>query len=27
VTGDDCYQFVLDNANPREDGDDNRNAR
>ncbi|WP_323677522.1 serine/threonine-protein kinase Rio1 [Halorubellus sp. PRR65] len=27
VTGEECYQFVLDNANPREDGDDNRNAR
>jgi len=27
VTGEDCYEFVVENANPREDGDDNRNAR
>ena len=27
VTGEECYEFVKANANPREDGDDNRNAR
>jgi RIO kinase 1 len=27
VTGEECYEFVQANANPREDGDDNRNAR
>ena len=27
VTGEECYEFVLENADPTVDGDDNRNAR
>ena len=27
VTGEECYEFVIENADPTVDGDDNRNAR